>query len=205
MEPPRSFEYMQVPDFATHYFRSSRGPFLNLSDLEGETLRDVIVQLVGERDQGLHSRSFGPTYVRMRRIVEDRLRECFVAIGGEPQRSAPHYFVLGESPWFRGLASDMSEVRIALKDLPEDQTTVTWSDSFGAMKIALDFDLPYTSAPHHGRVFRLGDIAELFATYGMPEVDEGEDYQTYLERSPDRFVEIQLWSDEPIQQYLSTK
>lgn len=32
------------------------------------------------------------------------MRELFVAVGGQPDRRAPHYFCLGSSPWFEGLA-----------------------------------------------------------------------------------------------------
>jgi hypothetical protein len=200
-----SDEIAALPDFATHYYRTSRGPFRNLSDLRGDELRAVVIQLVAERDEGLHERSFGPTYVRMRMIGEERLRQYFADLGGRPERSAPHYFVLGESPWFRGLATDMAEIRIPLSMLPDDQTTVTWSDSFAATKIGPEFGLPHTPAPHHGKVFRLSDIETLFAAYGMPAVDEGLDYRTYLERGPDRFVEVQLWSDEPVRQYLDSR
>ena len=61
----------------------------------------------------------------MRRVAEDRLRRQFIARGGHPERHAPHYFVLGESAWFRGLATDMEKIRIPVSGLLAAQTTVT--------------------------------------------------------------------------------
>lgn len=73
---------------------------------------------IRERREGAQQRPFGRTYIEMRRVVEDRLRRQFIALGGRPERRAPHHFVLGESPWFRGLAVDMEEIRIPVSKLP---------------------------------------------------------------------------------------
>lgn len=87
-------------------------------------------QLMRERQAGLQHRIFGGTYLQMRRLTEQRLREAFLVIGGQPTRAAPHYFVLGESPWFRGLAEDMQEIRLLISELPASATSFTYPDSF---------------------------------------------------------------------------
>jgi hypothetical protein len=38
-----------VPDFTTHYYRASRAPFLNLSDLPDEQAVAVMAELTRER------------------------------------------------------------------------------------------------------------------------------------------------------------
>ena len=121
---------MNHPAFVTHYYRASRRPFQNLSDLDRETALDVMRQLMRERQAGLQHRIFGGTYLQMRRLTEQRLREAFLVIGGQPTRAAPHYFVLGESPWFRGLAEDMQEIRLLISELPASATSFTYPDSF---------------------------------------------------------------------------
>ena len=83
-----------------------------------------------------------------RRIVEARLYQRFVDAGGRPQRRCPHYFVLGESGWFRGLAADMREVQLCLAALPSDLTSVTYPDSFAAMEVSPEFGLPHVPRPH---------------------------------------------------------
>lgn len=112
----------------------------------------------------------------MRRVAEDRLRRQFTALGGRPERRAPHYFVLGESPWFRRLAADMEEIRIPVSDLPGAQTTATWGDSFAAMEAA---------------------------RYGIPKpAPEGYEGLAAAD-TPETFIEIHLWSDDPVRSYFS--
>ena len=190
-----------IPDFATHYYRASRAPFLNLSDLPGEQAMAVMAELTLERRAGLQQRPFGRTYMEMRRVVEERLRRQFAALGGRPERHAPHYFVLGESPWFRGLAVDMEEIRIPVSELPGAQTTITWGDSFAAMEATRDFGLAFVPRPYYGRLYRLADVADLAARYGIPKPDpEGYDGLAAAD-IPETFIEIQLWSDDPVRGY----
>jgi hypothetical protein len=194
-----------APDFVTHYYRRTRRPFLNLSDLTDDEAIEIMGELIDERRRGLQHRPFGRKYLDMRRATEHRLREMFVASGGRPERSGPHYFVLGESPWFRGLATDMAELRIAVDSLPADQTTVTWGDSFGVTFVTRDFGLNYQPRPFHGRLYRLSDIPALVAQCGFQTV-EADDYEGLAEglptTAPEPFVEVQLWSDAPTLPFL---
>ncbi len=192
-----------VPDFAAHYYRASRAPFLSLSDLPDEQAMAVMAELIREQREGLQQRPFGRTYIQMRRVVEDRLRRQFIALGGCPERRAPHYFVLGESPWFRGLAVDMEEIRIPVTELPGAQTTVTWGDSFTAMEAARDFGFAFVPRPYHGRIYRLDDIADMAARYGIPKPDPYGYEGLAAADTPETFIEIQLWSDEPVRRYFS--
>ena len=71
-----------VPDFATHFYRASRAPFLNLSDLPDDPVTAVMAELIRERREGGQQRPFGRKYMEMRRAAGDRLREQFTALGG---------------------------------------------------------------------------------------------------------------------------
>jgi hypothetical protein len=90
------------------------------------------------RGRGRPGRGVGPA---LRRRTEACLRDLFAARGGTPERLSPHYFILGESDWYEGLAIGMQRVQLALSDLPEDQTTVTYSDSFTAIGFGPEFTL----------------------------------------------------------------
>jgi hypothetical protein len=192
-----------VPDFATHYYRASRAPFLNLSDLAEDQVMTVMAELTRERRAGLQHRPFGRTYIEMRRATEDRLRRHFTDLGGRPQRRSPHYLVLGESPWFRALAPDMEEIRMPLRDLPDAQATVSWGDSFAAMETGPDFGLAHASRPYYGRLYRLADIPGLAERYGIPRPEPGGYEGLPAGDAPETFIEIQLWSDAPVRRYLS--
>lgn len=188
-----------VPDFATHYYFGGRRPFQNLSDLDEDQLALVMRELDDARRAGAHSRVFGRRYMQLRHLTERRLHELFVAQGGRPERLAPHYFVLGTSQWYRGLARDMREVRLPLTSLPDAATSFTYPDSFTAMAFGPRFGLPYEPRPYHERVFRLHDVRSVVDRYGMPADDPNPAYDGYERRPFEKSVELQLWSDAPIE------
>jgi hypothetical protein len=192
---------LMAPETAVHYFRPGR-PFKNLSDLELDELIVVYKQLEAESARGEHRRVFGRRYMELRRRTEAKLRSCFVAAGGRPERLAPHYFVFGGSSWFKGLADDMEEIAIAIAELPTEATSITYGDSFAAMALGPEYGLPYEPKPYHHRAFRIEDLDELVATYGMPSA-EPDSYEGYATRPFEHYIEIQLWSDEPVERYLS--
>ena len=172
----------EIPTYATHYHVRDRGPFLNLSELTDVELVHVLEQLDTERQQGESQRVFGSRYMDLRKKTETRLRDLFIAAGGEPQRAVPHYFVLGTSNWFKGLSPGMQEVRTALSELPSTQASFTYPDSFTAMAFGPEFGLPYEPKPYHKRVFRLEELIGVIRLYGTPQ-DEASQYLTITSRS----------------------
>ena len=190
-----------VPDFATHYHLHDKQPFLNLSELTQEDLSVVLGDLELRRaDKGLH-RVFGRRYMELRRLTEERLFQLFVEAGGQPERKSPHYFVLGESDWYRGLAPGTREIAVPLSELPSGVTSFTYPDSFTAMGYLPRFGLPYEPKPYHGRVFRMSHLASVIQGYGLPSDSGEEPYAGYQHRPFEKYIEIQVWSDEPIRPY----
>jgi len=189
---------VELPDFVTHYHLSDRAPFLNLSDLEGDRLWEVVGELMEMRRSTPSARVFGRPYVELRRLTEERLRELFIARGGRPERSAPHYFCLGSCAWFKGLYGGLEEVVVPLSALPSEATSVTLPDSVTAMGLGVRFGLPDDSRPYHGRVFLLEELPELVAEYGLPSGEVDDFYEGYESRPFEKYIEVQLWSDEPI-------
>ena len=198
------FDPASLPTYVTHYCPAEDGPFRNLSDLPIDEAR-AVVQRLGERRKAdpRHKRLFGSRYVDYRRQVEAKLRALFVARGGRPERAAPHYFVLGRSAWFEGVYPETRSVRLALDELPRDQTSFTYPDSGVAMRVGPDFGLsPDPVRPYHERVFLLDELSEVVASYGLP-TDDGEPlYENYHRRHFEHYIEVQLWSDEPVRRFL---
>jgi hypothetical protein len=188
----------EIPDFVTHYHLPGTPPFLNLSTLPEPELNLVLRLLEAGRTQGDHRRVFGTRYMDVRRRTESKMRRLFEAGGGLPQRSAPHYFVLGESPWYRGLAAGMQAVTMALGDLPSATTSFTYPDSFTAMSTLAEFGVSYEPRPYHGRVYRLDELADVVDRYGLPVDTTPTIYEGYETRPFEKYIEVQLWSDGPI-------
>jgi len=191
-----------LPDVVTHYYLAGRQPFLSLSELQDAELDAVLADLRRLRDVGRQHRPFGLRYMQLRRLTEARLRELFTAAGGQPVRSAPHYFVLGESRWYRGLAQNMAQAQLPLSALPPTQTSITYPDSFAAMGFGAKFGIGDQSRPYHGRVFLLGELPGLIEQFGIPDPGWDGDYQAWATWPAEAYIEVQLWSDEPIADYL---
>jgi hypothetical protein len=186
-----------VPDFVTHYHRATRAPFRNLSDVAPDDLAAVLDQLEAERVSGASWRRFGRRYMELRRRTEEVVRQRFVAAGGEPVRHAPHYFVLGSSAWFAGLAADMVAHAVPLGALPSAVTSFTYPDSITAMGLGAEFGLPTERRPYHGTVFRLEALPAVVERYGLPD-DGVEGYADYVSRPFEKYIEVQLWADQPV-------
>src|SRR5207247_8556010 len=139
---------------------------------------------------GKQHRPFGPRYMTLRRLTEARLRELFVAAGGTPERASPHYFVLGYSPWYEGLAERMESVRLPLSVLPADKTSITYPDSFAAMELGAQFGLHQRSRPYHGRVFPLAELPALIEQFGVPYPRRGGEYEAWTAWPDEAFSEV---------------
>lgn len=183
-----------LPDYVTHYFVQGRPPFLNLSDLSQQEWDSTRQVLEGERANGSSFRVFGRRYLELRRATEVKLRDLFVAVGGTPERDAPHYFVLGSCKWFEGLSRDMQQLEIPLDALPDSATSMTIPDSMTSMGLGGDYGIPVQPKPHHDRVFRLSEFAGAVQTFGIPAGRPGE-YEGYQYRSFELYAEVQVWSD----------
>ena len=118
---------------------------------------------------GCSTGPFGPRYMNLRRRTEARRHEMFVAAGGRPERRWPHYCVLGDSPWYAGLAEDMQRIQLPVSALPPGQVTFTYPDSFTAMGLGTSLGLGPPPRPCHGRVYLPGELPGLIEQIGMPD------------------------------------
>lgn len=191
-----------MPSFATHYYLGSRCPFLNLSDLSEAELVRVLSELNRQGASGSSKRIFGRRYMELRRLTETKLRRLFIEVGGQPERHAPHYLILGQSEWFKGLSPDTRELRIPLSQLPTHVTSATYPDSFTAMAYGPQFSLPYEPKPYHEKAFRLEELPALVQEYGLPSDVDEHGYDGYSQRPFEKYIEIQVWSDAPLRSFL---
>lgn len=185
-----------VPEYITHYHLPDRRPFLNLSDLDEHQLSAVLADLDGVSATGRSQRRFGPRYMQLRRATERLMRERFIHRGGRPARDSPHYFVLGQSPWFRGLYQDAAEIRVPLAQLPSDQVSFTYPDSITSMGLLADFGIALSVRPHHGTVFRIDELPTVIDAYGLPNGAAPGSYQGHRRDDFEHYIEVQVWTDD---------
>jgi len=179
---------MNTPRFITHYYLPESGPLRSLSDLQLETDNPIFESfLTRHKREPTYRRRFGREYLRNRRVIEDRLRDLFIARGGRPKRKHPFYFILGDSPWFKGLNHGHLELRIDISHLSAETTSITYPDSFIA--------LTQTKRPYHNQVFLLNEIDDLINRHGMPSNDQLVPYERYWETDFELYIEVQLWDD----------
>ena len=182
--------------YATHYYRGDRKPFQNLSEVEDGDVDAVLATLAGGS-----RRRFGPRYLALRRATEAKARDLFIRAGGRPIRTHPHYFVLGPSPWFAGLYDDPQEVRVPLSELPPEATSFTWTDSITALGLGTGLGVPQPPEPSKRALYRLDQLS--LATADTPLPSSGDAYEGYQQQLVDYYVEIQLWTDDPVAQFVS--
>jgi hypothetical protein len=91
---------------------------------------------------------------------------------------------------------------MTLGDLPATQTSVTYPDSFTAMGFLTEFGVPYHPRPYHGKVFLLDQLPELVRRYGIPPDATPDNYTGYERRPFEQYIEVQLWSDEPVRRLI---
>jgi len=182
----------------THYYRADRRPFQNLSDLADTDVDAVLAGLAtGTR------RRFGPRYLSLRRKTEARARALFVAAGGRPLRHHPHYFVLGDSLWFAGLYDDPRQVQLPLDRLPVEVTSFTWTDSITALGLGEQYGVPSPEPSKRGLYPLTALDLERAAAVTQAAASLEHHYEGHQQRLLDHYVEIQLWSDDPVADHLS--
>jgi len=176
-----------VPDALYHYYEQSRGPFRNLSDLLQDEAEAVMVLLRQQRDGFASERN--ADYIAVRRELEDRVRQRFIAKGGQPQRERPHYMTVGACEWVKGWYTHGCALSILLTRFTPEQVSFTYGDLFPAMRYG-------DGKPYRQQVYTLPELPELIATYDLPQVWNADGRQ-----GPDRYIEAQIWDDAPLSAY----
>ncbi len=177
-----------IPGFLCHYYEASQGPFLNLSDLPLDEAERLLSQIRAAGDVFASQRA--ADYMEIRRELEKRVRNLFVAKGGKPQRERPHYMILGACSWVRSWYRDGRELSVPLANFDSSIVSFTYGDTFPAMRCR-------DGMLHRGQVYMLGELDGLIQAFGLPQVRNPDG-----RRGPDRYIEAQVWADDPLAAYL---
>lgn len=178
---------MIIPDFLTHYYEKSAGPFSNLSLLPLEQAEQILEGI--RRDANRFASRRSDDYLKRRLELEDRIRRLFEEKGGRPRLARPHYLILGACPWVKDWYVDGREVQIKLAAVPQSCVSFTYGDSFPAMNYN-------DGKPYRGQVYRVGELGDIIGRYGLPQ-----EWNPDGRGGPERYIEAQVWDEAPLREY----
>lgn len=174
-----------------HYYEASIGPFVNLSELPIYEAEKIL------RDIKARGKTFAARrssdYIKIRRELEQKARSMFIQKGGKPIRSVPHYMTLGTCSWLLDWYENGKELCIHIDMFSEEQVSFTYGDLFPAMRYN-------DGKPYRNTVYTKREIYEIIRIYGIPQ-----DWNRTGSKGPERYIEAQVWDDEPIKEYLSSR
>lgn len=176
-----------VPDFLTHYYEKSTGPFANLSMLPIEQAERILEEIRHSGNRFASQRL--NDYLQKRFEVETKIRKLFEEKGGRPAFARPHYLILGACPWLRQWYVEGGELQIPLLSIPERCISFTYGDSFPAMNYK-------DGKPYRGQVYTRSEIGEIIAQYGLPQ-----EWNPDGKGGPERYIEAQVWDEAPLKKY----
>jgi hypothetical protein len=92
-----------------------------------------------------------------------------------------------------GMAPGGCGLRIPLAVFSAEIVSFTYGDTFPALR-------HQDGKPYRGQVYTLAELPALIEQYGLPQ-----DWNAKGEHGPDRYIEAQVWADEPLEPYLGSK
>lgn len=178
----------QVPDFLSHYYDSSRGPFQNLSMLPPAQAEQHLQEIRRQGDFFASRRD--PDYLQTRRELEELVRELFVSKGGHPVLARPHYMVLGACSWLKSWYPAGVALQIPIDVFDPTVVSFTYGDTFPAMRYQ-------DGRSYRGQVYTLADLPDLIGEFGLPQ-----EWNPDGSQGPDRYIEAQVWDEQPLRKFL---
>lgn len=189
-------------DHLLHFYRSGTEPFRTLSMLpEGDATQ--IMQGLYIKGAIFWERFKEPAqYLRLRKQIEENLRQAFIAKGGVPEETYPIYMVLGRSKWMQvdldaATLATTAQVQVPLSLFGECDVSFTYPDSMVSFLLAHEKESEYYLPEYHGKVFTLSEILSIVESSGLP----GEKWGTNLPSSMPNYIEAQVWKHQPLLEY----
>lgn len=174
-----------------HYYDKAIGPFKNLSDL---SIKDAnrVLQEIASNKPGVQCAKRRSDYMQARIHYENILRTEFQKKGGLISRRSPHYMVVEHSPWLSTWYENSSFIKIPIEKFDLRTISFTYGDSHPTFS-----DRVTDGKEYRKKLYTYDEILEVIAKYGLPQDWNGDG-----KFGPERYVEVHIWSDEVIGEYL---
>lgn len=176
--------------FLYHYFDSSIGPFVNLSDLPVDEAKHVLETIKMTRPNSQSAKRHDK-YIEYRRNCENILRAEFIKKGGRVDRQSPHYMVVEHSPWLSTWYEKSAFIKIPIEEFDLRTVSFTYGDSMPTFSPSINDGKEYRH-----KLYIYDEILAIIEKYGLPQ-----DWNDDGKYGPERYIEAQIWSDEIINEY----
>ncbi len=174
-----------------HYYDKETGPFRNLSNLSVEEAKEVLGTIKATRPNSQCAQR-QDEYVEYRRNCEKILRAEFAKKGGKMLREAPHYMVVGHSPWLSTWYERCEFVKIPIEEFDTDTLSFTYGDSMPTFSPRVNDGKEYRH-----KLYTYQEILAIIEKYGLPQ-----DWNDDGKYGPERYIEVHVWTDDVIKRYL---
>lgn len=170
-----------------HYFDKDIGPFKNLSELSYSEAAQVVERI--RQDGSMFASRRSNDYMQIRRELEAKARDQFIAIGGRPRNSFPHYMTLGACEWLETWYRKPATIVIPWNDFADESISFTYGDLFPTMRYVDD-------KPYRKQIHTKNEIKKVIDLFGFPQ-----DWNKDGDKGPERYIEVQVWDNEVIKKY----
>lgn len=170
-----------------HYYDAEIGPFRNLSGLSSEEANRVSQQL--RQEVGAFASKRSEDYLSIRKELETKARNLFIAKGGRPRNAYPHYMTLGKCDWLMTWYKNPACLAIDWKAFAEDSISFSYGDLFPTMRYEDD-------RPYRKQIYTRAEIITVVDEFGWPQ-----DWNSRGDQGPERYIEVQIWDEEVIKPY----
>lgn len=176
-----------------HYYDKTIGPFKNLSDLSTEEANRVL-QEIAITKPNVQCAKRQDDYMQARLYYENILRNEFQKKGGLIYRHVPHYMVVEHSPWLSTWYENSTFIKIPIEKFDLRTISFTYGDSHPTFSDRINDGKEYRK-----KLYTYEEILKIIEKYGLPQNwnDDGK-------YGPERYIEAHIWSDDVINEYLSS-
>ena len=173
-----------------HYFDKTTGAFNNLSELSIDEAKNILNKIKAEKPNSQAALRHDK-YVEYRRNCENIIRSEFIKKGGNILRTPPHYMTVEHSPWLSTWFENCGVIKIPIEEFDLTTLSFTYGDSMPAFSPAVNDGKEYRH-----QLYTYDEILKIIEKYGLPQ-----DWNDDGKYGPERYIEVQIWSDETIKKY----
>jgi len=182
----------RIPEIITHNYHPDRGAFRNICSLPEADAEQALDDIRASVNPGLKRNYLAKRRRTERWLLSERERKL-----GTPYLAHPVYFFLGDFADEKDPVRPRS-IRLPLAIFAPETITFTFPDSMASLPIATHEAHTADRKFYHGQVFTLDEIERVVAAVGLP----GGHRQPDPSAKYDRFIEVQVWDDRPINRFI---